>query len=57
MRTVSPHGVEHVMAQFFKEHTPPPQVKERPGLRPRVLDREKAKCDEELLAVFGNQAR
>ncbi|MBV8474742.1 MAG: hypothetical protein JO234_15100 [Hyphomicrobiales bacterium] len=45
------------MAQFFKEHTPPPQVKERPGLRPRILDREKAKCDEELLAVFGSQAR
>ncbi len=59
MRTASPHGVEHVMAQLFKEHTPPPppRAKEGPGLKPRVVDREKAKCDEELLAVFGNQAR
>lgn len=57
MRTVASHGVDHVMKQFFSEHTPPkaPQRPTRPGTANK--DPEKIACEEELLAVFGNHAR
>lgn len=69
MRSVLPKGVQHVMSQFFSQHNPsdvpaqeqsaaiatapPPPVKpkKRAKAAPRAAD--SAKCDEELLAVFG----
>lgn len=62
MRTISMHGVAHIMKQFFSEHTPPKPMQPKAG-QPQGRqsaaggDREKIACDEELLAVFGNPAR
>ena len=62
-REVSPHGVAHVMKSFFAAHkptqaspvdivasnTPPPALSE-------AERKERVKCDEELLAEFGEGA-
>jgi hypothetical protein len=59
LRTVAAHGVDHVMKQFFSEHTPPaPKLPQRAGRHGVAsVDREKIACEEELLAVFGKAAR
>lgn len=52
MRGVEEAGVEHVMAQFFREHVPPA----RPGAAETAQDTEAddVVCDEVLLAAFGD---
>lgn len=52
MRSVSKHGVDHVMKQFFKEHEPPQKIPRKRVLR-QEEDPDDLVCDEELLAVFG----
>ncbi|MDD5271359.1 MAG: GSCFA domain-containing protein [Methylovulum sp.] len=56
MRTVSHYGVEHVMKQFFKEHQPPKGGKLKKGNQAGQKDEvdDDVRCDEELLAVFGD---
>lgn len=52
MRTVSEHGVNHVMQQFFSEHKPP--AGKSSGSAPdKKPDEDDVQCDEELLRVFG----
>ena len=53
MRSVAQAGVDHVMQQFFKEHTPPAKAAEH-GDRSEKSSEDIA-CDEELLAAFGEQ--
>ncbi len=53
LRTVSQHGVKHVMAQFFKEHQPPKQTKL--PVKTTTPDDDDVVCDEELLAAFGDE--
>ena len=54
MRNVAMVGVDHVMKQFFKEHGMPdglvPPVEEVP----QVPSKDEIRCDEELLAQFGD---
>lgn len=57
MRTVSAHGVQHVMTQFFAEHTPPRLLKGPPHGAVNRADRERIACEEQLLSVFGNRER
>lgn len=55
-REVSPHGVAHVMKTFFAAQggTPMPQAPAQPEPElPEAERAERVKCDEELLAVFG----
>jgi len=54
MRTVSHYGVEHVMKQFFIEHQPPKKLKGKKPKETGQEDEDDVRCDEELLAVFGN---
>ncbi len=56
MRTVSHYGVDHVMKQFFIEHQPPKILndKKTQGSGQENEDEDDTRCDEELLAVFGN---
>jgi tetratricopeptide (TPR) repeat protein len=49
-RTVSPHGVWHVMKQFFAQHIPPQTGFEA---KPKNADPDDVVCDEELLNEFG----
>ena len=51
MRSVAQVGVDHVMKQFFKEHTPP--VKKLNPLDGSEKNEDDLVCDEELLAAFG----
>jgi len=53
MRSVSHYGVSHVMKQFFKEHIPPQQNQQLQN-NLQEQDLEAIVCDEELLAVFGD---
>lgn len=53
MREVSPHGVAHVMRQFFAAHPPPTTVGGPPvATDPSVAD-EDIECDQVLLEAFG----
>lgn len=53
MRSVAQVGVDHVMSQFFKEHTPPaPKIEKTTVIQEEDDD---VACDEELLAVFGSR--
>ena len=49
-RTVSPHGVSHVMKHFFAEHAPPPFER---AAKPKSDAVDDVVCDEELLNEFG----
>jgi hypothetical protein len=64
-REVSPHGVAHVMSIFFSQHAPPvadAKAAESTGSEPsaqdfsEIEDAERIKCDEELLAAFGESS-
>ena len=52
MRSVLKPGVDHVMAQFFSAHVPPPGRKAKAPVAEIDQSGELA-CDEELLAAFG----
>jgi hypothetical protein len=51
MRTVSMHGVRHVMSHFFSQHPPLVPLEKPPS---NEVDDELL-CDEELLATFGSK--
>ncbi len=54
MREVSPHGVNHVMAQFFAEHVPKARRKADPEVEGDEDEAaEGVVCDEAILAGFG----
>lgn len=54
MRTVHPEGVAHVMRQFFEVHPLPAREAEDAEVGAAPADKaDKGKCDEELLAEFG----
>ena len=65
-REVSPHGVSHVMSVFFNQHSPPESGGRQANRTPagnlaaieiaRAEEAEQVKCDEELLAAFGEAA-
>jgi len=55
MRTVAQYGVDHVMEQFFKQHTPPVRQNNKAAQRKATAEPEDVVCDEELLAVFGKE--
>lgn len=69
-REVSHHGVDHVMQVFFSQHARPgaqPAAAPAPGARPAAAlshlaqesaaeaERERVKCDEQLLNAFGGE--
>ncbi|MGN6208014.1 GSCFA domain-containing protein [Asticcacaulis sp.] len=56
MRTVASVGVDHVMKQFFREHPPIAANAEVSDVPAQVAtgSRDEVKCDEELLAAFGD---
>jgi hypothetical protein len=55
MRTVAQVGVDHVMKQFFKEHTPPVKNVNTQNTNTVERNEDDVMCDEELLAVFGEK--
>ncbi len=55
MRSVAQVGVDHVMKQFFKEHTPPTHINTVSPKDSSGKDEDDIVCDEELLAVFGEK--
>jgi hypothetical protein len=52
MRQVNPHGVAHVMKQFFEQHKP--LSKNHLEAIEEDIDDVDAKCDEEILLQFGD---